>query len=245
MVIVAAISLSTMICNDLIMPFLIKRKGIEFLKNERLNNLILLIRRAAIFVLMLGAYGYYRLIDSNQQLANIGLVSFAAIAQLLPATLFALFWRRAHSKGVFWGLIGGSFVWAYTLLLPTILPNGATDTFFGDFMFHPQKLFGFNFENSLTHGVIWSLGVNILLLLFFSFRESQPVIEKLQASRFFFVSDQEEGSKTSSKTFNKSYEVSPDELAIVAERIIGVRGCRALFLQYEQRSGLDLSLIHI
>ncbi len=240
MVIVASISLSTMICNDLIMPFLIKRKGIEFLKRERLDNLILLIRRAAIFVLMLGAYGYFRLIDSNQQLANIGLVSFAAIAQLLPATMFALFWRRAHSKGIFWGLIGGSLVWIYTLLLPTILPSGSIDTFFGDSIFHPQKLFGFNLENSLTHGVIWSLSINILLLIFFSFRESQPVIEKLQASRFFFVSDQEEESKTSN-ALGKNYEVSPDELAIVAERIIGVRSCRALFLQYEQRSGLDLS----
>jgi len=240
MVIVAAISLSTMVSNDLVMPFLIERKGIRFLKSKRLDNLILLIRRAAIFVLILGGYGYYRLIDSNQQLANIGLVSFAAIIQLLPATLFALFWRTAHSKGVFWGLIGGSFVWIYTLLLPTILPTGATDTFFGDSIFHPQRLIGFSLENSLTHGVIWSLGVNISLLIFFSIRESQPVIEKLQASRFFFVNDQEEGSKTS-KTLNESYEVSPDELAIVAERIIGVRSCRALFLQYERRSGLDLS----
>ena len=241
MVIVAVISLSTMVCNDLVMPFLIKRKGIALLKSERLNNLIILIRRAAIFVLMLGAYGYFRLIDSNQQLANIGLVSFAAIAQLLPATLFALFWRRAHSKGVFWGLVGGSCVWVYTLLLPTILPSGAIDTFFGDSVFHPQKFFGFDLENSLTHGVSWSLAVNIMLMLFFSFRESQPVIEKLQASRFFFVSDQDVGSKTSSTDLDKSYEVSPDELAIVAERIIGVRSCRALFFQYEQRTGLDLS----
>ena len=239
MVIVAVISLSTMVCNDLVMPFLIKRKGIAFLKSERLNNLILLIRRAAIFVLMLGGYGYYRLIDSNQQLANIGLVSFAAIVQLLPATLFALFWRRANNKGVFWGLIGGSFVWIYTLLLPTILPNWTTDNFFGDSIFHPQRLLGFDLENSLTHGVVWSLGVNIMLLIFFSFRESQPVIEKLQASRFFFVSDQEE-SKTSN-VLDRSYEVSPDELAIVAKRIIGVRSCRVLFFQYEQRSGLDLS----
>jgi len=88
MVIVAVISLSTMVCNDLVMPFLIERKGISFIKRERLDNLILLIRRTAIFVLMLGAYGYYRLIDSNQQLANIGLVSFAAIVLLFLVTLY-------------------------------------------------------------------------------------------------------------------------------------------------------------
>jgi len=114
---------------------------------------------------MIGAYGYYKLIDSNQQLANIGLVSFAAVIQFLPAFLFALFWRGAHSKGVFWGLIGGFSVWAYTLILPTILSTNMIVGVFGNSIFHPQKLFGFNLDNSLTHGVFWSLGINLLLII--------------------------------------------------------------------------------
>ena len=42
MVIVAAISLSTMVCNDLVMPYLISRKSWDILKSDKLNDLILL-----------------------------------------------------------------------------------------------------------------------------------------------------------------------------------------------------------
>ena len=242
MVIVAAISLSTMICNDLIMPLLIRRNGIEFLKRKDLNNLILLIRRIAILALMIGAYGYFKLIDNNQQLANIGLVSFAAIFQFLPATLFAIFWRRAHSRGVFLGLVCGFAVWAYTLILPTILSAELIDALFGNSFLHPQRLFGFSLDNSLTHGVVWSLGVNLSLIIYFSLRNSQSVIEELQASRFFFA-DASRGATDESDTVQDRYKVSHDALHIVAERIIGVRSTQALFSQYEERYGVDLSQV--
>lgn len=241
MVVVAAISLSTMICNDLVMPLLIRRNGIGFLKRADLNNVILLIRRFAIMGLILGAYGYFKLIDSNQQLANIGLISFAAAIQFLPATLFAIFWRRAHSRGVFYGLAGGFAMWAYTLILPTVLPMELINNVFGGSVFHPQRLLSLELSNSLTHGVVWSLGINLALTVFFSFRESQPVIEKLQASRFFFAGASHR-SPDSGDPESSQYEVSPDALFIVAERIIGARSSRALFSQYEQRTGLDLSV---
>ncbi len=239
MVIVAAISLSTMVCNDLVMPLLIRRNGIEFLKRGDLNNIVLLIRRFAIAGLMLGAYGYYKLIDTNQQLANIGLVSFAAIAQFLPATLFALYWRGAHSRGVFWGLAGGFSVWAYTLILPTIIDHSTIERLFDGSWLHPEALLGWSMGSSLTHGVFWSLGVNLCLIVFFSFRESQSVIEKLQASRFFYTGSQ---IKSNASDNNEgSYEVSPDDLFIIAERITGARSSRALFAQYEKRMNVDLA----
>ncbi len=240
MVVVAAISLSTMVCNDIVMPLLIRRNGIGFLKRDDLNNLILLIRRFVIFGLMVGAYAYFKLIDSNQQLANIGLVSFAAIIQFLPATLFAFFWRGANSKGVFYGLAGGFSVWAYTLILPTLMDAENINALFSASILHPQALLGWDADNSLTHGVIWSLGVNLALTVFFSLRESQSVIEKIQASRFFFVGAPN-GSPASREAGNGEYEVSPDALFIVAENIIGARSTRALFSQYQQRTGVDLS----
>ena len=45
---------------------------------------LLAVRRAAIFVILLLAYVYYRS-AGDAQLATIGLLSFAAIAQLAPA----------------------------------------------------------------------------------------------------------------------------------------------------------------
>ncbi len=239
MVIVAAISLSTMICNDLVMPFLIRRRGIEFLNRPDLNNIILSIRRFAILALILGAYGYFRLIDTNEQLANIGLVSFAAIFQLLPATLFALFWRGALSRGVFFGLVGGFVMWFYTLLLPTVLTDETVQDIFGASLLNPQALLGFEMDNPLTHGVVWSIGINLILTVALSIKGTQPVIETLQASRFFFA-DANRGNSSSDSEEQRRYDVSSDQLFIVAERIIGTKSSRALFSQYEQRMGLDL-----
>ena len=148
MVIVAAISLSTMVCNDLIMPRLIRIKRLDILNSDKLNSIILLIRQFAIIALLTGAYGFYLLMDTNAQLANIGLISFAAIFLFLPAVLCALFWRRAHSNGIFWGMIGGFVVWVYTLMLPTTLSSEVVDQIWNtnDWL-HPQAFFGISLGN--------------------------------------------------------------------------------------------------
>jgi Na+/proline symporter/signal transduction histidine kinase/CheY-like chemotaxis protein len=240
MVIVAAISLSTMVCNDLVMPYLINHRRLDILNSDNLNEIILLIRRIAIVGLIAGAYGYYLLIDNNAKLANIGLVSFAAIVQLLPAVLCALYWRSANRKGVFWGLIGGFAVWAYTLMTPTILNGETIQSVTGvAAWYHPHALFGMRLDNSLSHGVFWSLLVNVTLLLWFSLRDKQSVLEKIQASRFFYVNDTP--SNLSSTGPEQAFIVHPDALRILTERIIGRRNTQAVFSQFEQRQGVSLS----
>ena len=240
MVIVAVISLSTMVCNDLVMPYLISHKRLDILNSDKLNDIILLIRRVAIVCMIAGAYGYYVLIDNNAQLANIGLVSFAAIVQLVPAVICALYWRSANSKGVFWGLIAGFVIWAYTLMLPTILSAGVVTQVYGDSAWlHPEGLFGLQLDNRLTHGVFWSLLANIGVLLWFTFREQQSVMEKIQASRFFYVGGGLPSRADDDKA--QSYIIHPDALRILADRIIGERNTSTLFKQYQQRRGIDLS----
>ena len=232
MVIVAAISLSTMVCNDLVMPFLINRKRLKILKATKLNNIILLIRRIVIVALIACAYGYYILIDRNAQLANIGLVSFAAIVQLLPAFICALLWRNANRKGVFWGLVGGFALWAYTLMLPTVLSDQVVAELFGPRTWlHPQGLFGLKMDNALTHGVVWSLLVNVFLLCWFSLRGTQSVLEKIQASRFFYIG--ESNVLPNKKESEDTLKVHADSLKILAEQIIGERNTRALFEQFK------------
>ena len=185
MVIVASISLSTMISNDLVMPALLRWKGIEILQRKDLSRLILIIRRVAIVMLLLTSYGFYSILDLNQRLANMGLLAFAAIIQLLPAVIAALYWKRAHTKGVFWGLICGFFLWVYCLFIPTILSPEELIMFFDkDSWLHPQALFGFTLSDSLTHGVFWSLFVNTGIMVFLSLRNEQNVVEQVQANFF-------------------------------------------------------------
>ncbi len=85
---------------------------------------------------------------------------------------------------MFCGLIGGAILWFCALVLPAILPEGRLESLFSGSLWHSEALLGVTLDNPLTHGVIWSLGVNLLLSVGFSLRAEQSVIETLQASRF-------------------------------------------------------------
>ncbi|MCB1490116.1 MAG: sodium:solute symporter, partial [Bauldia sp.] len=74
MVVVAAIALSTMICNDLVMPVLLRIKWLRLEDRGNLATPLLYIRRVAIFVVLLLGYAYYRLTGESGPLAQIGLV---------------------------------------------------------------------------------------------------------------------------------------------------------------------------
>src|SRR5690606_41325040 len=82
-----------------------------------LSFLLLTIRRAAIFVVLLTSYGFYRMAGEDYSLTAFGLLSFAAAAQFGPALVGGIIWRRGNATGATWGLGLGFLVWCYTLLL--------------------------------------------------------------------------------------------------------------------------------
>ncbi len=188
MVIVESVALSIMVSNDLVMPLVLQRRGALLGDRENVGSMLLTVRRLAIFAILLLAYMYYRSAGAAQ-LASIGLLSFAAIAQLAPAFFGGLFWRRATAGGAIAGMCTGVAIWAYTLLLPTfadigyigqyILTNGP----WGIAMLRPQHLFGLDLS-PLVHGVVWSLAINILAYVGFSLRREPTEIERLQANTF-------------------------------------------------------------
>ena len=94
MVIVASVALAIMVSNDLVLPTIL-RSGAAGQRSVPLNmeKLILNIRRTAIFGVLGLAYAYYSAADNSAALASIGLVSFAAIAQLAPSFFIGLFWH--------------------------------------------------------------------------------------------------------------------------------------------------------
>ncbi|MCK5090625.1 MAG: hybrid sensor histidine kinase/response regulator, partial [Hyphomicrobiaceae bacterium] len=94
MVIVATVALSIMISNDLVVPLLLRRRLLDVTEREDLSNLLLNIRRSAIFAILILGYVFYRMIGDTVALASIGLLSFSAIAQFAPAFFGGLVWRR-------------------------------------------------------------------------------------------------------------------------------------------------------
>jgi Na+/proline symporter/signal transduction histidine kinase len=188
MVIVESVALSIMVSNDLIMPLVLQRREGLLSGRENIGKLLLMVRRLAIFAILLLSYLYYRAAGETQ-LASIGLLAFAAVAQLAPAFFGGLFWRRATAAGAIAGMIAGISIWAYTLLLPTFADIGfigqriLTDGPWGIAMLRPQHMLGLNLS-PLVHGVVWSLAVNILCYIGFSLRREPSPIEHMQANTF-------------------------------------------------------------
>ena len=187
MVIVETVALAIMMSNDIIVPFILKRSE-AFAARGKVGETLLSVRRLSILVILALAYLYYRT-TGEAQLASIGLLSFAAVAQLAPAFFGGMFWRRATARGAIAGLIAGILVWAYTLLLPTfadarefiadIVSGGPA----GLALLRPQALLGIDLP-PLTHGVLWSLTVNFAAYIAFSLQRAPSAIERVQADLF-------------------------------------------------------------
>jgi Na+/proline symporter/nitrogen-specific signal transduction histidine kinase len=167
MVIVETIALSTMVCNDLLMPVLLRMRWLRLVESADLTGLLLGIRRGAIVVILLLGYIYFRVASEAYALVSIGLVSFAAVAQFAPAALGGMFWKGANRNGALAGLVAGFAVWAYTLLLPAFARSGWIPIGLleqgpsGIAALRPQQLFGLGGLDPITHAMIWSLIANI------------------------------------------------------------------------------------
>ncbi|MDE2375861.1 PAS domain-containing hybrid sensor histidine kinase/response regulator [Bradyrhizobium sp.] len=188
MVIVECVALSIMVSNDIVVPLVLKRRPEGRTGGKDFGDFLLRSRRFAIFAIMVMAYFYYRALG-NAQLAAIGLLSFAAIAQLAPSFFGGLLWRRATARGAIGGMLVGFAVWAYTLFLPSFLDSSTSGILllqhgpFGIEALRPQALFGADLP-PLLHGVAWSLALNILTYVALSLARQPSSIELVQADLF-------------------------------------------------------------
>ncbi len=188
MVIVELVALSIMVSNDIVMPLVLQRRTPLISEAKNFGSLLLTVRRVAIFGIVLLAYLYYRS-AGDAQLASIGLLSFAAIAQLAPAFFGGLIWRRGTAGGAIAGMTSGIAIWAYTLLLPSFADVGlVSHHILIDGPWHlsalrPQHLLGLDLP-PLVHGVLWSLTINVLAYIGVSLRRAPSPIERLQADIF-------------------------------------------------------------
>ena len=188
MVIVELVALAIMVSNDIVMPLILNRRAVAADGPDDAGAQLLMVRRLAIFAILFLAYIYYRS-AGPAQLASIGLLSFAAIAQLMPVFFGGLVWRRGTALGAIAGMTAGILVWAYTLLLPSISDTGIIGEHIvsvgplGIAWLRPQALFGLELP-PLVHGVVLSLFANIALFVGCSLLGRPSAIERMQADLF-------------------------------------------------------------
>lgn len=172
MVIVETLALSTMVSNDLLAPLLLSHRAIA--READLGRVLLITRRITIIAIIFAACGYYQAAEHFGSLASMGLIAFAAVIQFAPALIGSVYFERNQPRAALAGLIGGSVFWFYTLFLPSLLTgNPAAARWYdlaANYNLHPYALLGLEGISPLTHGVLWSLGVNVLLYFAFSLR---------------------------------------------------------------------------
>lgn len=194
MVIVETIALSTMVSNSLVMPLVLRRRGVTARRD--LGAVVLRIRRFTILAVLLLGFGFFRVSGDALGLVDMGLVSFAAVAQFAPALLGGLWWKGATRDGAVAGLVAGIGIWTYTLLLPELAVSGWLPTSFvtggpfGMAMLRPQELFGLTGMGKVGHGVFWCLLVNVALYVGVSLAGRLSPAEAGQAELFVDVDRQ-------------------------------------------------------
>ncbi len=240
MVIVETISLSTMLCNDLLMPVLLR---LRVLRPGGMGATLLAIRRGGIVLVLLLGYLYFRLIGESYALVSIGLVSFVAAAQFAPPILLGIYWKGASLRGALAGLSGGFLVWAYTLLLPSIVGSGWLPQSlvepgpFGISGLGPQHLFGLAGFDPITHGVFWSLLCNVGLLVGVSLFGRQGWLEQLQAAMFVDIYRQRPAAGEP-RLWKGTTRVS--DLKGLVARMVGPGRADQVFSAYAAQHGVTL-----
>jgi len=244
MVIVAAIALSTMVSNHIVMPVALKVSQSDYYTSGDVRRLLLASRRISIAVILMLGFIYFRLTGGSEGLAAIGLIAFAGIAQVLPGALGGVMWRGATRYGALAGLVAGSAAWAYMLFLPSFqaeYPAVAALVESGPWglaALRPEAFLGLTVDDPLVHALFWSLSVNTALFVFVSLMTRPTPLERLQGALFIDVFRMRPGE--SPRVLHRTAPV--EDLFVLAQRILGAEPARLLFEDIARAQGLRSGL---
>ncbi|MEM9304673.1 MAG: PAS-domain containing protein, partial [Pseudomonadota bacterium] len=231
MVIVATVALATMVSNDIVLPVLLRRRTRE---RADVAGPLLQARRTVIVLIALASWGYFLIGGTSAALASIGLLAFAAVAQFAPALVLGVYWSGATRNGALAGLIGGGVVWLYALLLPVLVGADSrfvVDGLLGISWLRPQALFGFDGLSPLSHGALWSLGLNIVLIVLVSRLGGQSLGERMEALAF---TDRAQLSQARAAT---QAPATLSDLQELAARFVGRSHARTAFAEHADEIG--------
>ena len=237
MVIVAAIALSTMVSNHIVMPMYLARRGRGLVMAGDVRQVVIRARRLSIAGVLGLGYLYHQLSD-GRELAAIGLIAFAGVAQVLPALLGGLFWRGATRSGAAAGLITGFVIWAYCLFLPSFGAGGPISAAWmeagpaGIGILRPQALFGIDGLDPLVHAMFWSMLLNTFAFCAVSITSFPDPMERLQGAQVVNVFQHTSGARGWAQGAAET-----EDLLMMAQRILGPGEAQALFQREARAQG--------
>lgn len=233
MIIVATITLSHMLSNDVILPLLIRRQKHKSTRPDFSRSLIFA-RRLTVLLVILSAYFYQSIFAENVALTSIGLIAFALVVQLAPAVLFGLYWRKGNARGLYAGLVVGLSLWFYTLIIPLLANAGLigdyilSEGLFGVSWFRPEYLFNLSFSDAFTRSVLLSLGANIIFYCWYSVTSAESLVDKIQSAAF---TNLEKGAYDYYEGINLS------DLQALLNEFLGQTATHAILSGYDPKEG--------
>lgn len=229
MVIVCTIALAIMVSNDLVLPVLLRRFWQQG-RDERLVRLLLQVRRGAILLILLAAWGLYLWLGDLTSLSRIGYLSFGAVAQFAPALLLGLYWRHGNRKGVYLGLALGVSLWFATLLAESGLLAGSPLAI----LLAPPDWPAVRDLSLGAWCIFLSLLLNLVGYVAGSLLSRPAVSERLQAANFV-------GKPSRDTTALYQARVSVKELEMLAARFVGSSRVKRAFGRFAGERGGTLA----
>ncbi len=230
MVIVAAIALSTMVSNHIVMPIWLNIQSGGASVSGDVRFVAILARRISIGAILFLGYLYFYFSGGSGALAAIGLIAFIGVAQVLPALLGGIFWRGATRIGAALGLCIGFTIWAYTIFIPSfgdtvlmsarVLENGPL----GIGWLRPRALFGIDGLDPVVHAVLWSITLNTCGFIIGSLVSFPKPLERLQGAQFVNVFEH-----SANRRGWTSSAAEAEDLMVMAQRILGPSEALELF----------------
>lgn len=256
MVILATLALSIMIGNHWLAPLLVRGPWTRRADGD-LRGAVLVQRRLAIGILLLLAWLYSRALVGNDALADIGAVSFSALATLAPALGFAIWRPHTPANAVLVGLLAAVGVWLWTLLLPALAEAGAVAPGWRVSMpagldwLAPDGLFGLSAWSRLGRAVTLSLfaGTVVTWLLasrWRSFRDSSGAAMDVAALRRLaarFLPEEQLALAFAEGAAGGQGEPPQARIERELASVLGAASARLLLETAQRRQGRDLEAV--
>ncbi|MEI6206164.1 MAG: SpoIIE family protein phosphatase [Desulfuromonadales bacterium] len=222
MVMVESVAISTMVLNHIFMPAIVR-----FNPRPWFPILLINLKRLGIFLVVMLGYFYFRIVGDSYTLVNMGLISFSAAFQFLPAMIGGLYWRRGNKTGAISGILLGFVIWFYTLLLPSFSKSGwlPADLLSGGpfdiVLFKPTALFGLTGMDLWSHSLFWSMLFNVSAYIACSILLKQTELEHDQVRKFIGTFESERRHFRHDEIKRLSKPVSMTQFVALMSKFIG------------------------
>ncbi|MEM1273765.1 MAG: ATP-binding protein [Pseudomonadota bacterium] len=224
MVIVAALAVSTMVSNHIIVPIWLAATRGERPITGDMARVALVARRLSIIGIVGLGYLYYDLSGGAEALSAIGLIAFLGVSQVLPALIGGIFWRGATRAGAAVGIGLGFGIWAWLLFLPNAAAGLLGTIPEGPGWLNPATPLGLTGTDPLLTAMVLSLGINTFAFVAVSLLSFPSPLERLMGAQFVHVYDH---SPTPSAW--RGSTGTANDLLVMAGRILGSERATALF----------------